>query len=102
MKSTFRLIIFAIIGLPMVAFAIANRHLVDIGLDPFAGSPPENSLKLPLFLVAFAALVLGVFLGGIAAWFGQGKHRKAARLAKADLARLRAETADDAKPANDR
>ena len=74
----------------------------DIILDPFAGSPPENSLKLPLFLVAFAALVLGVFLGGIAAWFGQGKHRKAARLAKADLARLRAETADDAKPANDR
>ncbi len=102
MKSALRLFIFIIIGLPMIAFAIANRHSVEIGLDPFASGPTENALKLPLFLVAFAALVLGVFLGGIAAWLGQGKHRKAARLAKADLARLRAGTADNASPANDR
>ena len=95
MKSMARLLLFAIIGIPMVAFAIANRHSVQVGLDPLTSGPPApDSPQLPLFLIVFAALILGALLGGIAAWFGQGKHRRAARLARAEVAQLRAAKAD--------
>ncbi|MBV8564699.1 MAG: LapA family protein, partial [Methylobacteriaceae bacterium] len=41
--------------------------------------------------VLFAALMLGVLVGGIASWLSQGKHRRAARQYRAEAARLRAE-----------
>ena len=90
MKSVFRVLLFAIIGIPMLAFAIANRHFVPVGIDPFAVDNSDTALSMPLFLIVFAALILGVLFGGMATWLGQGKHRRAARLAKADAAQLRA------------
>ena len=90
MKSVLRVLLFAIIGIPMLAFAIANRHFVPVGIDPFAVDNTDTALSVPLFLIVFATLILGVLLGGMATWFGQGKHRRAARLAKADAAQLRA------------
>ena len=36
----------------------------------------------PLFILLFIVLIIGTFLGGVAAWFGQGTNRRRARLAQ--------------------
>ena len=47
------------------------------------------SLELPLFILLFATLGIGILIGGIATWIGQGRWRKAARAERANAARLR-------------
>ena len=34
---------------------------------------------MPLYVVIFGALLIGIFIGGFMAWLKQGRHRKAAR-----------------------
>jgi uncharacterized membrane protein YciS (DUF1049 family) len=62
-----------------VALGVANRHLVKLVLDPISPEAPIAALEAPFFVYLFAALALGVVLGGIATWFSQRKWRKAAR-----------------------
>ncbi|MGO9135450.1 MAG: LapA family protein [Methylovirgula sp.] len=79
------LVILAMIG---VAFSVANRQIVSIHLDPFTAKPTEQiSVELPLFLALIVSLALGVLIGGFFTWFGQGKHRRALRAARGELAR---------------
>ena len=46
---------------------------------------------MPLFILIFVLVGLGVLVGGIAAWLRQHKWRARARRAEADVRRLRAE-----------
>lgn len=77
-----RRIVLVLILLPLslgvIALAVANRHAVQLVLDPFAGEG-GLALAVPLFVVVFTALILGVLLGGSAVWFRQGRYRRAAR-----------------------
>ncbi len=79
----FRKIVTAIIVVPLavviVAFAVANRQTVTVSFDPFSAASPAYAATLPLFVIIFAVLILGVLIGGIAAWIRQGKWRRAAR-----------------------
>jgi uncharacterized integral membrane protein len=79
----FRKIVTAIIVVPLVAiivaFAVANRQAVTVSFDPFSAASPAYAATLPLFAIIFAVLILGVLIGGIAAWIGQRKWRRAAR-----------------------
>ena len=79
----FRKIVTAIIVVPLaaviVAFAVANRQSVTVSFDPFSAASPAYAATLPLFAVIFAVLILGVLVGGIAAWIRQGKWRRTAR-----------------------
>ncbi|HZL63121.1 MAG TPA: LapA family protein [Pseudolabrys sp.] len=79
----FRKIVTAIIVVPLVAvivaFAVANRQAVTVSFDPFSSASPAYAATLPLFAIIFAVLILGVLIGGIAAWIGQRKWRRAAR-----------------------
>ena len=75
----------------VVALAVANRHSVLISADPFKPELPAVSLHAPLFLVIFAALALGILLGGMAAWINQGRWRREARARRAEAARWRSE-----------
>src|SRR5690606_41232467 len=62
----------------LIAFALANRHLVSVNLNPFA-APLEAGVDgygIPLFVVLYVVLLIGVLLGGIASWFAQGHHRR--------------------------
>lgn len=77
-------------GAALVLFAVANRGVVPLSLDPFSTDAPALLLRPPLFVVAFAALALGVLLGGIASWLAQGKHRRAERRYRREAGRLRA------------
>jgi uncharacterized integral membrane protein len=83
----------------LVAFAVANRHLVTVSFDPFNSTDPALSSEMPLFVLIIAVAVLGVIVGGLAAWWGQRHWRRAARrheadarAAKAELATLRTST----------
>ena len=71
----------------MIAFAVANRHIVTVSLDPFGGS--DSGLSLPLFVLIILLLIIGVLIGGLAAWVRQGKWRGAARRAERQLQALR-------------
>jgi uncharacterized integral membrane protein len=87
MKRAAKLLLLIPIVVVAVAIAVANRHRVTFSLDPFAEANPALSIDLPLFWLLFAALVLGVLLGGVATWLRQGKWRKAARRDHAELER---------------
>lgn len=63
----------------LVALAVANRGATAFTLDPFNPGNPALTYTLPLFLLLFAALALGMVLGSMVTWFKQGRYRKAAR-----------------------
>jgi uncharacterized integral membrane protein len=67
------------LAIVMIAFAVANRHIVSVSLDPFNGSDSALALRLPLFVLIILLIIIGVLIGGLAAWVRQGKWRSAAR-----------------------
>jgi uncharacterized integral membrane protein len=93
--STLRTIVAAVTLVPLavviIAFAVANRQEVTVSLDPFNPDVPAASLTKPLFVVIIAVLILGVIVGGIAAWLRQTKWRRTARRLEREVANLRAE-----------
>lgn len=78
-----RKVISALILIPLavviVAFAVANRQAVTVSFDPFSAVSPAFAATLPLFALIFVLLILGVLVGGVAAWIGQTKWRRTAR-----------------------
>ena len=88
----FRKIVTAIIVVPLVAvivaFAVANRQAVTVSFDPFSSASPAYAATLPLFAIIFAVLILGVLVGGFAAWIRQGKWRRSARRLEGEVRAL--------------
>ena len=75
-----KLLIIAPIAILFLIFAFANRQFVTVSFDPFdPGNNPAYSLEAPLFILLILSMMLGVLMGGVAVWFGQGKHRRSAR-----------------------
>lgn len=91
MTGFIKALILVPIGFLVILLAIANRGDVTISFDPFSTVDPLLSYTLSLWLALFAALVLGVIVGGIAAWLVQAKHRKAERQYKREADSLRRE-----------
>jgi hypothetical protein len=48
------------------ALAIANQQDVVFSLDPFSSDHPALAFRLPLYLLLFLILGLGILLGGTA------------------------------------
>jgi uncharacterized integral membrane protein len=76
--------------LVLVVFALANRQLVVINFNPLV---PSESLTtpgvgVPMFLVLFTVLLMGVVLGGVATWFAQSHHRRDERSYRRETERL--------------
>ena len=84
-------LVLLVLALLLISFAIANRQVVSVSLDPFSDVTPALVFIQPLYLVVFALVIGGVVVGGCAAWLGQGKWRARARAAEAEVARLRAQ-----------
>ncbi len=93
MKFWLKLLLLVVIGVPVVAVALANKQMVPISADPTGNADKMLTVSLPLFVVVFASLLVGMLIGGIITWVGQGKHRRAARRAKSEAANLRAQMA---------
>lgn len=78
----------------ILIFALANRHTVPVNFNPLATvDPAAAGAGVPLFLIVYAVLFLGIALGGLAVWFAQGAHRREARRHRKDAERLKAELA---------
>jgi uncharacterized integral membrane protein len=90
MKTFLKWLILAPIALAIIAFAILNRQNVPVVIDPFGSDIGGLAFQAPLFFVMFLCGTVGVVAGSFVTWIGQGKHRRAAREAKAEVARLRA------------
>lgn len=90
-----RSLVFLLIGFPvaiiLMAIAVVNNQPVTISLDPFTPATPFLSVTVPLYVVFFAALTLGVVVGSLATWARQGRFRKAARVNRREAARWRVE-----------
>jgi uncharacterized integral membrane protein len=65
----------------LIVFCLANRQLVVVNFNPFISSQELTApgFGIPLFLVIFAVLLVGVLLGGVATWFAQAPHRRKER-----------------------
>lgn len=88
------------LAIVIVMFAVANRELTTVSFDPFDTVHPALAMRLPLFILIFILVGLGVFIGGVAAWLRQSKWRARARSAEAEAKRLREQVdAQRARPA---
>lgn len=91
----FRKIVTLAIVLPLaaviIAFAVANREFVTVSFDPFSATSPAYAATLPLFILIFVLVILGVIIGGVAAWLRQAHWRRAARKLDAEVRLLRQE-----------
>lgn len=84
---------FYLVFIPLAAvillFALANRQPVIVSFNLFGSD--VSGQRMPLFLVIFLMLMLGIVIGGAASWLSQSKIRKDARHAKAEVERYRLE-----------
>lgn len=84
----------AIFGLALVLIALANRNLVTLRVlpDELAGFAALNpTYELPLFVVIFGGIALGLIVGFIWEWIREAGERAAAARQARELASLRAE-----------
>jgi uncharacterized integral membrane protein len=77
----------AAVALVLLSFALANRQTVTVSFDPFDQADPALAIVLPLYQLIFVMLILGVLVGGSAAWLRQAKWRARARRAERVAAR---------------
>jgi uncharacterized integral membrane protein len=91
MKRFFYYLVLIPIAAVVLAFAFANREWVTLSFDPLNPDAPAAAIDAPLFIILFAVLIIGILLGGFSVWLKQGRHRRAARLARSEAERYRVE-----------
>lgn len=79
------------LGVIFVVFAVANRQAVTVSFDPFNSTQPAFASTMPLFVLILALIMLGVLVGGVAAWLRQAKWRRTARRLQGEMQALRTE-----------
>lgn len=75
-------------GALLTSFAISNRAMVELQLLPL-----PFVATLPLYLLVFAALIVGFVVGWLAAWFGGRRHRRESRRGRRRIGALERELA---------
>lgn len=91
LRKIVTLVIVVPLAVIVVAFAVANRQSVTVSFDPFSAANPAYAATLPLFLLIFVLVILGVIVGGFAAWLRQSNWRRTARRLDADVRALHQE-----------
>jgi uncharacterized integral membrane protein len=83
-------LLFAIpVAVVLIALAVINRSPATLVYLPKQFG--DGSITLPMFVILFAALMTGVLIGGAAAWWAQGSHRRAERQYRREAETLKAE-----------
>lgn len=77
MVKLLRLIVGIVALVIVIAFAIANRTPVQVGMAPF-----PTTIELPVYGVLLLGLVIGVLVGGIGVWIGGHAKRREAKKAR--------------------
>ena len=90
MLNRFMLIaVFVPLAIILVALAVANRGPASFTLDPFNPRNLGLTWQLPLFVLLFAAIAVGMVVGSLATWVKQGRYRKLARQRSQEAEMLR-------------
>jgi uncharacterized integral membrane protein len=89
MRQFLKALILLPIAIVVVLLAVANRGPVTLSFDPFSPGGPQLSWTLPLFAVIFFSVMIGVLIGGVAAWLAQSKHRRLERRYRREVRNLR-------------
>jgi uncharacterized integral membrane protein len=91
MMRYLRLFLAFALGAGLLILAMANTALVPVRLlpDDLALLFGVNfSAEVPLFLVMFAAILMGLLIGFVWEWLREHKHRAAASKSQKTVARL--------------
>ena len=83
------IVVFVPLAIILVALAVANRGMAAFTMDPFNPGNPALTLQMPLFVMLFLALGIGLIIGSLATWFKQGRYRKIAKLRSQEAEALR-------------
>jgi uncharacterized integral membrane protein len=75
----------------LLTLAVINRHGVRLVLDPFRPDEPVLSLVLPFYVYLIGMLLIGIVIGGLAAWLTQARWRRTARRQSAEAQRWQVE-----------
>ena len=84
------ILIFAV-TVVLLTILVINRHPVRMTLDPLNPHDPMFAMELPFFYFIVGLILIGVLLGGMASWFGQGKWRRTARQRTQEAMRWKSE-----------
>ena len=90
-RKLFAALVLFPLGVIFVVFAVANRQAVTVSFDPFNSTQPAFAATMPLFVLILALIMLGILVGGIAAWLRQAKWRRTARRLQGEMQALRAD-----------
>lgn len=83
-----------VFGLALVLVALANRQMVELRVLPseLAGVAALNpSFELPLFVVIFCGIIVGLLVGFFWEWIREAKDRAASARKSREVASLKAE-----------
>jgi uncharacterized integral membrane protein len=91
-----RYVSLALLAICLLTVALANRAPVTVQLLPpdlAAAFGTAWQMQLPLFLVIFGGIVLGLLIGFVWEWFREMKHRTTASSKTREVTRLERELA---------
>lgn len=98
MLRLIKYIVLAVIAVVLVVLALANRDSVTLELLPadLAAWSGVNfaPIELPLFLVIFAGVAIGLLIGRIAEWLREYRYRADAKQQRRARTKLEREVAD--------
>jgi uncharacterized integral membrane protein len=85
---------YLLLAICLITLALANRGAVTLQLLPdqladFAGLP--NTLQLPLFIIIFAAIIIGLLIGFVWEWLREHRLRAEAARTRRDVRDLERE-----------
>lgn len=90
----FRYAFLGLIAIVLVTLSVANRQMVTLNLLPeelvtLIGI--NLSVSVPLFIVFFGTIIIGLLIGFAWEWLREHKHRSMANVVKRDKDRLERE-----------
>lgn len=91
LRKIVTLVIVVPLAIVIVAFAVANRQTVTVSFDPLSSVNPAYAVRLPLFVLIFALVIVGVIVGGATTWFRQPSWRRSARALEIEVRALHQE-----------
>ena len=90
----FKLVAWVLVGLLLFIFALGNNQTVQVYLFPniFSNTLIARSIfPMPLFIIVYVVLLIGVIFGFVFEYFRQYKYRLNLRKYKKEMNSLRAE-----------
>ena len=89
MRKFYNLVFLLPLAIILIILCVANRQLVTFSFDPLSAENPAYTVEFPFFVFLFISMLIGLVLGAVITWWGQGKHRKALRKASSEAETLK-------------